>query len=101
MNQIEENIRCSADACRSLDCLLRRAGIYRVSLFGSRARGDHRADSDWDILLECSRPLTPPEYWRIKKSFIAILGPCDMASPQYAEDFFVGVIQPDRIPIWF
>mgnify|MGYP000418548217 CR=1 FL=1 len=26
-------------------------GIYKIILFGSRARGDYTEDSDWDILL--------------------------------------------------
>ncbi len=30
-----------------------------VILFGSRARGDFRPDSDWDFLVLLERPLTP------------------------------------------
>ena len=30
-----------------------------VILFGSRARGDFRQDSDWDFLVLLERPLTP------------------------------------------
>lgn len=30
-----------------------------VILFGSRARGDYRPDSDWDFLLLLEQPLTP------------------------------------------
>ncbi len=30
-----------------------------VILFGSRARGDFRKDSDWDFLVLLDRPLTP------------------------------------------
>lgn len=30
----------------------------RVILFGSRARGDFRTDSDWDFLVLLERPLT-------------------------------------------
>lgn len=30
-----------------------------VILFGSRARGDFRNDSDWDFLVLLERPLTP------------------------------------------
>ena len=28
----------------------------RLLLYGSRARGDHRADSDWDLLVLLNRP---------------------------------------------
>jgi predicted nucleotidyltransferase len=31
---------------------LRAAGVRRLSLFGSRARGDARADSDLDVLVD-------------------------------------------------
>lgn len=30
-----------------------------VVLFGSRARGDHAASSDWDLLLLPAEPITP------------------------------------------
>lgn len=30
-----------------------------VILFGSRARGDFRSDSDWDFLVLLNEPLTP------------------------------------------
>lgn len=32
-------------------------GIKRATLFGSRARGDYRPDSDVDLLIEFSRPI--------------------------------------------
>lgn len=32
-------------------------GVQRILLFGSRARGDARFDSDWDFLLIVDRPL--------------------------------------------
>ena len=32
-----------------------RAGIERIVLFGSRARGDHRPDSDYDLLVVVER----------------------------------------------
>ncbi|WP_456422562.1 nucleotidyltransferase domain-containing protein [Thermococcus sp.] len=31
--------------------------VNDIILFGSRARGDFRADSDWDVLVVLSRPL--------------------------------------------
>ena len=33
--------------------VLRKYGIRRAGFFGSRARGDHRPDSDLDMLIEC------------------------------------------------
>ena len=35
---------------------LRRAGVEALYLFGSRARGDHRPDSDVDLLFESNDP---------------------------------------------
>jgi predicted nucleotidyltransferase len=32
---------------------LRARGVLHLALFGSRARGDHRPDSDLDVLIEC------------------------------------------------
>lgn len=34
------------------EAALRAQGVRHAGLFGSRARGDHRADSDIDILIE-------------------------------------------------
>ena len=33
----------------------------RIVLFGSRARGDYRPDSDLDLFVELETPLSPPE----------------------------------------
>jgi uncharacterized protein len=37
---------------RELAPALRAAGVTRLSLFGSRARGDARSDSDLDVLID-------------------------------------------------
>ncbi len=37
---------------RENEPILRAKGVSHVALFGSRARGDHRPDSDIDILIE-------------------------------------------------
>jgi predicted nucleotidyltransferase len=37
---------------RALESKLRAEGVAHLALFGSRARGDNRADSDIDLLVE-------------------------------------------------
>jgi predicted nucleotidyltransferase len=37
---------------RQLQARLAAAGVTHVAIFGSRARGDHRPDSDLDLLIE-------------------------------------------------
>ncbi|MDD1535301.1 MULTISPECIES: nucleotidyltransferase family protein [unclassified Bradyrhizobium] len=52
---------------RELAPTLRAAGVARLYLFGSRARGDARHDSDLDVLIETtSREETPRfDYFRV------------------------------------
>jgi uncharacterized protein len=38
---------------RASEPKLRARGVLHLALFGSRARGDHRSDSDLDVLIEC------------------------------------------------
>lgn len=40
------------DRLRQHEAVLRSRGVLHAALFGSRARGDHRADSDTDIMIE-------------------------------------------------
>lgn len=43
---------------RAMEPELRARGITRLQMFGSRARGDNREDSDLDLLIEYERPAT-------------------------------------------
>ena len=55
---------------------LRRLGVQHASVFGSTARGEARADSDVDILidLEPDRQISVFEYVRLKLFIEALLG---------------------------
>jgi predicted nucleotidyltransferase len=39
--------------------------ILRMLLFGSRAKGNHKSDSDWDIFVIIDKKLTFAEKWDI------------------------------------
>ncbi len=40
------------DRLRENEAVLRQRGVAHIALFGSRARGDERPDSDTDIMIE-------------------------------------------------
>ncbi len=42
--------------------------VERIILFGSRARGDAREDSDWDILIVVSEDASPEALKRFRRS---------------------------------
>ena len=38
--------------------------VEKIILFGSRARGDFKEDSDWDILIVTKEKLNESDFWR-------------------------------------
>ncbi|ADC65713.1 DNA polymerase beta domain protein region [Ferroglobus placidus DSM 10642] len=38
--------------------------VEKIILFGSRARGNHKEDSDWDILIVTKKKLNKDEFWK-------------------------------------
>jgi predicted nucleotidyltransferase len=46
------DVRGLVERLRALEPELRGLGVTRLAMFGSRARGDHREDSDVDLLVD-------------------------------------------------
>ena len=65
------------------EAALKALGVSHAALFGSRARGDNRPDSDIDILIDLA-PEAPIGVWEYAglKAYIADLfeGPADVVS---------------------
>lgn len=68
---------------RENEAALRMRGVAHAALFGSRARGDHRPESDTDIMIELDPEarITVFDYAGLK-SYIAALfdGPVDVVN---------------------
>jgi len=63
--------------------------IVKVFLFGSRARGDFRADSDWDFYIIVDREMSRQEKWdtilNIKRRLAKLKIPNDIIINSYNE----------------
>ena len=66
------------DRLRQNEAALRARGVSHAALFGSRARGDNRPDSDTDIMIELD-PAVPVGVWvyvGIKEYTVVSRGRC-------------------------
>jgi len=79
---------------------LRARGVCRAAVFGSRARGDHRPDSDTDILIELD-PEAPIGVWGYVglKEYIAGLfeGPVDVVNRESLKPYLRSGVIADAV----
>jgi predicted nucleotidyltransferase len=75
------NKQAILDTLRENERALRARGVTHIALFGSRARGDNRPDSDIDIMIEIEEEAVQDIYAYVGlKDYIAELfaGPVDV-----------------------
>ncbi len=85
---------------REHEAALRARGVTHAALFGSRARGDDRPDSDTDIMVEIDPDATVTVYDYVAlKAFIAGLfdGPVDVVDRDGLKPFMRPVAVHDAI----
>ena len=77
------NSSSALEILRRSESALRSRGVRRAALFGSVARGDHRADSDIDIMVEIDPEahITVFDYVGLKEYIAGLFdGPVDVVS---------------------
>ena len=88
---------------RSLRPWLEQTGVQHVALYGSRARGDHRPDSDLDLLIdvEPGRKFSLVELARAQAGVSREIGlPVSMVMKRGIEDRFAAEISADLIDVF-
>jgi len=85
---------------RENEAALRARGVAHAALFGSRARGDERPDSDTDIMIEIDpeAPVTVYDYVALQ-NYIASLfdGPVDVVDREGLKPYVRPVATADAI----
>ncbi|HEX9170468.1 MAG TPA: nucleotidyltransferase domain-containing protein [Roseiarcus sp.] len=88
------------DRLRKNERALRARGVTHAALFGSRARGDQRTDSDTDIMIDIDpgADMSVYEYVGLKR-FIASLidGPVDVIDREGLKPYFSPPAEGDAV----
>lgn len=86
---------------QQIHTVLERLGITRVWLHGSRAKGGACELSDWDFLVEFSRPICAREYRELKNALQSVYeNRVDVCSPQYSPGWFLDAIRQSCVQIY-
>jgi predicted nucleotidyltransferase len=88
---------------KDMEPALRARGITRLQMFGSRARGDNREDSDLDLLVDVDpdRKLSLFELAGVRLDLSDALGvETYLIEIEGLEPRFAGRIEPDLLPVF-